>query len=138
MNFYLQIFVLPVLTLPLLNIAILPSLSQTEQLIAQKVNCNNPQTTVNMRICADREYQTADKKLNQIYRQLQAKLSRNQKQRMTNAQLAWIKFRDANCDYERGQFEGGTMASHIGISCLADMTEKRTKELQEYLQDTNR
>ena len=138
MHFYLQTFVLPVLTLPLLNIAILPSLSQPEQLIAQKVNCNSPQTTVDMNICADREYQTADKKLNQIYRQLQAKLSRNQKQRMTNAQLAWIKFKDANCDYERGQFEGGTMASHIGISCLADMTEKRTKELQEYLQDTNR
>jgi len=138
MNFYLQIFVLAVLTLPLLSIAILPSLSQPEQLIAQKVNCNNPHTTVDMTICADREYQTADKKLNQIYRQLQAKLSRNQKQRMTNAQLAWIKFRDANCDYERGQFEGGTMASPIGISCLAEMTEKRTKELQEYLQDTDR
>ena len=30
------------------------------------------------------------------------------------------------------------MASHIGISCLADMTEKRTKELQEYLEDTPR
>ena len=85
MNFYLQTFVLPVLTLPLLKIAMLPSLPQPEQLIAQKVNCNNPQTTVDMNICADREYQTADKKLNQIYRQLQAKLSRNQKQRMTNA-----------------------------------------------------
>lgn len=134
MKLYLQTFVLLVLTLPLLNIAILPSLSQPEQLLAQKVNCNSPQTTVDMTICADREYQTADRKLNQIYQQLQAKLSRNQKQRMTNAQLAWIKFRDANCDYERGQFEGGTIANPTGISCLADMTKKRTKELENYLQ----
>lgn len=125
---------LPLLTLTLLNITISPSFSGDRQ-IAEKVNCASPQTTADMVVCADREYQAADKKLNRVYQQLQSKLSRNQKQRITNAQLAWIKFRDTNCDYERGQFEGGTMASPIGISCLAEMTAKRTKELENYLQD---
>ena len=126
---------LPLLSLSILNIAISPILSQNRQQIAQKVNCASPQTTADMTNCADREYRAADKKLNQVYQQLQSKLTANQKQRITNAQLAWIKFRDASCDYERGQFEGGTMASPVGIHCLAEMTAKRTKELEKYLQD---
>jgi uncharacterized protein YecT (DUF1311 family) len=91
-----------------------------------------------MTACAEREYRVADQKLNQVYRQLQSKLSGKQKPRMTNAQLAWIKFRDANCDYERGAFEGGTMANSIGTNCLARMTEQRTKELEAYLQDASK
>lgn len=134
MNIYLPKLMLPLLMLTFLNIAISPTLSQNRQ-IAQKVNCASPQTTVDMTDCADREYRSADKKLNRVYQQLQSKLSGSQKQRMTNAQLAWIKFRDASCDYERGQFEGGTMGIPIGISCLADMTAKRTKELEKYMQD---
>ena len=134
----LQTIFTSAILMPLLNAAILPNLAQaSEQQIAQ-VNCSNPQTTLEMNICATQEYQVADKKLNQVYRQLQSRLSGKQQQRMTNAQLSWIKFRDANCDYERGQFEGGTMAGPIGNNCLAGMTEKRTKELEEYLQDSNR
>lgn len=105
--------------------------------LAQKVNCENPLNTQDMNICAGQEYKVADRKLNQVYRQLQSRLSGKQKQRMTDAQLTWIKFRDANCDSERGQFEGGTMNSHVGTTCLAGMTEKRKKELEEYLQNLN-
>ena len=104
---------------------------------AQKVNCENPMTTQDMNICAGQKYKVVDRKLNQVYRQLQSRISGKQKQRMTDAQLAWIKFRDANCIYEKGEFEGGTMASYVGTSCFAGMTQKRTKELEEYLQDLN-
>lgn len=139
MTLSLRLILISAILMPLLNAAILPSLAQaSEQQMAQKVNCNNPQTTLEMNICATQEYQAADKKLNQVYRQLQSRLSGKQKQRMTNAQLAWMKFRDANCQYERGQFACGTLAGSVGTNCLAGMTEKRTKELEEYLQDTNR
>lgn len=138
MSLNLRTITFSALLLPFLNLAIAPILAQeNDQYIAQ-VNCKSPQTTREMNICADRDYQAADKKLNQVYRQLQSRLSKVQKQRMTNAQLAWIKFRDANCDYERGQFEGGTMVGPVGTSCLARMTEQRTKELEEYLQDTSK
>ena len=135
MAFNLRLIIYSALLIPLFSPPSLPILAQNEQQIAQKVNCASPQTTVEMNICAGQEYKAADRKLNQVYRQLQSKLSGSQKQRITQAQLAWIKFRDANCDYERGQFEGGTMASSTGTSCLAGMTEKRTKELENYLQD---
>lgn len=134
MAFNLRLIISSALLLPLfISPPSLPVLAQDEQQIAEKVNCANPQTTVEMNICAGQEYKAADHKLNQVYRQLQSKLSGNQKQRITLAQLAWIKFRDANCDYERGEFEGGTMANPTISSCLAGMTEKRTKELENYL-----
>jgi uncharacterized protein YecT (DUF1311 family) len=126
------------LLLPLLSLTISTSMAQETQQIAQTIDCKIPQTTLEMNACAEREYQAADKQLNQVYRQLRAQLSGQQRQRVTNAQLAWIKFRDANCDYERGQFEGGTMASSVVTNCLASMTEQRTKELEKYLQDTRR
>lgn len=132
---------LPILAataLSLLGVAIAPSLAQDSwQRIAQQVNCDSPQTTMEMNICTSREYQAADRKLNSVYQALRPRLSRQQQKRMTDAQLAWIKFRDATCAYERGQFEGGTMAGPIGTSCLARITQQRTKELEGYLQDIN-
>lgn len=131
MTLRLRMRILSVITLPLFSVAIIPSL-------AQQVNCANPQTTLEMNICAGRAYQTADRKLNQVYKTLQSKLKVQQRQRLSNAQLAWIKFRDATCNYERGQFEGGTAAGPVGGSCLARVTEQRVKDLEGYLQDTNR
>jgi uncharacterized protein YecT (DUF1311 family) len=37
---------------------------------------------------------------------LQTKITANQNKRLINAQLAWMKFRDAACEFEAGQFEG--------------------------------
>jgi uncharacterized protein YecT (DUF1311 family) len=126
------------LILLLLIVPAVPTNAQKIEQITQNLNCENLQSTAEMNDCAGREYRTADQKLNQVYRQLQSKLRGKQKQRMTNAQLAWIKFRDANCNYERGTFEGGTGESFIGTSCLTRMTQQRTKELEAYLQDTFR
>lgn len=139
MNCKLKLISYSTILIPLLCFSSLPSFAQKpERKLAQKVNCESPMTTVEMNICAAQEYQVADRKLNRVYRQLQSKLNGKQKQRLTNAQLAWIKFRDTNCNYERGQFEGGTMASQVGTYCLATMTEKRTKELESYLQELDR
>lgn len=134
MNFKLLALVAPTL----LAMNILPSLArETSQQIAQSVNCNNPQTTQQMIICGDRTYKAADQKLNQVYKALQSKISGNQKQRLNNAQLAWIKFRDAACEFEAGQFQGGTLASPTRLNCLTRITQQRTKDLNSSLQDFN-
>ncbi len=79
MAFDLRLIISSALLLPLFSAPSLPILAQDEQQIAEKVNCASPQTTVEMNICADQEYKAADRKLNQVYRQLQSKLSGNQK-----------------------------------------------------------
>ncbi len=125
-------------SLPLLSIALLPSLAQgSYQRIAQGVNCNNPQTTAAMRTCANGKYEAADQKMNQVYQALKPKLSTNQQKRLTDAQLAWIKFRDTTCAFEGGQFEGGTLAGPTTLSCLAKVTQQRVQDLEGYLRDVN-
>ncbi|MBD2243183.1 lysozyme inhibitor LprI family protein [Nostoc sp. FACHB-888] len=101
--------------------------------LVQKFNCNNPQTQTAINECAKLSYQNADKKLNQVYQQLLPTLERSRKQKLIAAQLAWIKFRDTNCEFERSKYDGGSIASSIYSGCLENTTKLRTQELQEYL-----
>ncbi len=104
-----------------------------EMRLVQRVNCNNPQTQIAINECAKLSYQRADKKLNQVYQQLLPTLERSRKQKLIAAQLAWIKFRDTNCEFERSKYEGGSIAPSIYVGCLENTTKLRTQELQEYL-----
>jgi uncharacterized protein YecT (DUF1311 family) len=105
--------------------------------IAQQPNCKSPQTTVDMNMCSSQEFQVADRKLNQVYQQLQPKLKSKQKQRLTIAQRSWLKFRDESCDYEMGQFEGGTLAASTYGYCRSRVTQERIKDLERYLQQAS-
>ncbi|MCA2701203.1 MAG: lysozyme inhibitor LprI family protein [Microcystis sp. M179S2] len=114
-----------------------PTSAATNLQLAQRPNCNNPQTQSQMNICASIAYQNADRKLNQVYRQLLPKLSAARKQKLITAQQAWIKFRDSSCEFERSAYEGGSIAPMIYGFCLADVTEQRTKDLRRYLEDSD-
>ena len=104
-----------------------------EMRFVQRVNCNNPQTQIAINECAKLSYQRADKKLNQVYQQLLPTLETFRKQKLIAAQVAWIKFRDTNCEFERSKYEGGSIASSIYSGCLENTTKLRTQELQEFL-----
>ncbi|CCH99125.1 lysozyme inhibitor LprI family protein [Microcystis aeruginosa] len=114
-----------------------PASGTTNLQLAQNPNCNNPQTQSEMNICASIAYQNADRKLNQVYRQLLPKLSAARKQKLITAQQAWIKFRDSSCEFERSAYEGGSIAPMIYGNCLAAVTEQRTKDLRRYLEDSD-
>jgi len=101
--------------------------------LTQKLNCNNPQNQVQINECSRLSYQNADKKLNAVYQQLLPKLDRSRKQKLIAAQQAWIKFRDTTCEFERSEYEGGSIASTIYFGCLDNTTKDRTQQLQEYL-----
>lgn len=130
MKLPLWLLIITAIALPLTSISVAPS-------IAQQVNCNNPQNTADMRMCAGSEAQAADRQLNQVYQQLIRKLDGRQKERLITAQLAWINFRDRTCAYEQGRFEGGTIAPVVSASCFARVTQQRTKDLENYLQAVN-
>ena len=105
--------------------------------VAQQPNCKSPQTTRDMNFCSGQEFQAADRKLNQVYQQLQANISSRQKQRLTAAQATWIAFRDQNCDYAKGQFEGGSVAASTYGYCRARVTQERIKDLEDFLKQAN-
>ena len=111
-----------------------PKESQESAVVAQATNCNEAQTTIEMNQCSAQEAGAADQKLNQVYQQLTAKLDVQQRERIASAQLAWINFRDKTCEYERAQFEGGTIATSTYYNCLARVTEQRVLDLETYLE----
>jgi uncharacterized protein YecT (DUF1311 family) len=121
---YIQLWVLTVTLGGVLGIGLsTPVFAQTD--------CNNPQTQAQMNYCASLSAKDSDKKLNQVYRQLQSSLSdAQQKKRLTEAQRAWLKFREAQCAFEQGVYSGGSIAPTIYYSCLTEVTKQRTKQLQ--------
>lgn len=94
------------------------------------IDCNNAMTQMAMNICADRDYQATDRKLNDTYRALMAMLDDRQRQNLVAAERAWIGFRDAHCRSETQESEGGSIHPMMYSSCLTDMTKARIKELQ--------
>jgi len=111
--------------------------SNNFQEVAQQPNCKSPQTTLDMNMCSSQEFKAADTKLNQLYQQLRAKLNSKQQQKLTVAQRTWIKFRDETCNYEAGQFEGGSLAPSTYGYCRARVTQERVKDLEDYLKQAN-
>ena len=96
--------------------------------------CENAQTTVEMRDCAGKEYEAADAALNKVYQQLMSTLSdEGHRTVLKEAQLAWIKFRDANCDFESYLNRGGTIYPIVNAGCRTGMTANRTRELEQML-----
>jgi len=110
--------------------------SNTDILLTRKLNCDRPQTQREMNECAAIAYQATDQKLNQVYQELKAALPDYRQPKLVTAQQVWIKFRDANCEFEKSAVEGGSLAPTIYYNCLSQLTEQRTKELQGYLDST--
>ena len=97
-----------------------------------QINCANTKSSVEDKECAHRAYQSADKNLNQVYKPIFSSLTGKEKQHLINAQSNWIKFRDANCDFEVYQTRGGAASIVFLSNCLERMTRARTQELKEW------
>jgi uncharacterized protein YecT (DUF1311 family) len=112
-------------------------------------DCSKATTQMELNLCARTRAESADKKLNNTYQILQRRLAielrqgntaqinlaKTRYQKLINAQNAWIKFRDTSCEYERSNFEGGSIAPMIYHECVAKVTDRRTADLQEYSKD---
>jgi uncharacterized protein YecT (DUF1311 family) len=95
---------------------------------------NESGVTADLVECSSKKLAAADAELNKVYRQLVSQLGdKKWEVKLRTAQQAWIKYRDANCDYV-SEFSGGGSAVTFEYNfCLADMTAARTKELHEML-----
>ncbi|MDK4734555.1 MULTISPECIES: lysozyme inhibitor LprI family protein [unclassified Rhizobium] len=112
---------------------------------AQDVDCKNPQTQSDMTSCEEARHEAADKALNEQYKKTRAAMAaidkdldgdmKGAERALVKAQRAWIDYRDAECDAFGFQARGGTMEPMLVAGCLAEETDKRTKELKQ-LEDT--
>lgn len=87
--------------------------------------------TVNMLNCIADETEYQDVLLNRAYKELMATLEDDRKTQLRNAQRAWIKYRDLNCDFYLDP-DGGTMASIMSSDCYMSSTAARARELEAF------
>jgi uncharacterized protein YecT (DUF1311 family) len=79
--------------------------------------------------CIDAENARHDAKLNKAYKKLVAAATKQQKEKLQEAQRAWMKMRDADCEYFNVP-DGGT---NVSLN-LADCVMTHTKQRAEYLE----
>ncbi len=97
--------------------------------------CPDAMTQHAMNRCAAEEFRKADAELNKVYRQLTGEAGAAEKAKLRAAQLAWIRFRDAHCDYEAFGNQGGSIYPMVYSFCLAEVTRERAKQLREILRE---
>src|SRR5258707_13364449 len=84
--------------------------------------------------CMSDETARQDARLNANYKTLLAKLSANRTKTLLDAQRAWIKFRDLNCEFYYDP-DGGTAARLDSNDCFLQETADRAKELKNLTND---
>ncbi|NHZ34953.1 lysozyme inhibitor LprI family protein [Massilia rubra] len=100
-------------------------------------DCKDPMSQRDMNRCAGKDAGREDALLNKNYKELTGKVDAKEKAQIKTVQLAWIKFRDLQCNYEADRYEGGTMQPLVHSSCLYEMTKQRNKELAEMIREVS-
>jgi uncharacterized protein YecT (DUF1311 family) len=92
--------------------------------------CAEAKTQLEINQCKGKEFAQADAQLNRIYRQQLKRLSRPDRDRLITAELAWIEFRDAECQFRADKYKGGSIWPTIYSHCKTQLSQARTAELQ--------
>lgn len=85
--------------------------------------------TSQMLEAASKEFEEWDKKLNDIYTNIQSKLPEDEANKLIEEELSWIKARDEKSEAAANEFKGGTMESLNKIMSLINSTKERCYDL---------
>ena len=96
--------------------------------------CEAEQNQMNMNACAKQRFDEADRDLNVAYRKLMRMVSGDFEEKIRATQRVWIKYRDQNCECARSIYDGGSIAPMILLNCKQRMTEQRTAELTDLIE----
>ncbi|MFZ6874154.1 lysozyme inhibitor LprI family protein [Undibacterium sp. Di27W] len=105
------------------------------------LDCNKAANTMEINECASIEQQKVEAKLNQVYQRVLKGMEKDYasegnfadiKKTFINAQRAWIKFREADCDAIHEKNISGTIRTVMHISCMQARAKQRIAELEDY------
>jgi uncharacterized protein YecT (DUF1311 family) len=100
-----------------------------------KDKCADAKDQATLNQCFGAEFQKSDKKLNELYKQIEARLKddADTKKLLVQAQRDWGKFRDAECSFQTAGAAGGSMLPMLVAQCMDGLTEARVKNFESYL-----
>jgi uncharacterized protein YecT (DUF1311 family) len=76
-----------------------------------------------------KEYNEADHNLNRAYQRLAAALEPDPRAKLKAAELAWLRYRDAEGAFRASEFKGAKLEPTARLGYLEHLTRGRTKEL---------
>jgi len=91
------------------------------------------QTQMELNEKAGKDFAKADKKLNEIYRELMAKISSQGQALLKDVEKTWIQFRDQDCAFETLGTAEGSIHPLVLLNCKTRLTEQRIKDLDAQL-----
>ncbi|MER2508778.1 MAG: lysozyme inhibitor LprI family protein [Amaricoccus sp.] len=100
--------------------------------LAAHADCGPEATQSELNTCAGTDYQAADAELNNLYKEMIARLGAD-KAPLVAAQRAWVTYRDAECDFVASSVAGGSIYPMIRGECLTDLTRARSEEFRGFL-----
>ncbi|MBZ9700411.1 MULTISPECIES: lysozyme inhibitor LprI family protein [unclassified Mesorhizobium] len=100
-----------------------------------KDKCAGAKDQATMNQCADASFRKSDKKLNELYKQIETRLKddADTKKLLVQAQQDWIKFRDAECNFQTAGAAGGSVVPMLLSMCMDGLTQSRVKDFDGYL-----
>ncbi|MFA7308221.1 MAG: lysozyme inhibitor LprI family protein [Hyphomicrobium sp.] len=109
---------------------------------AQKIDCENASSTVEMNFCAEKDFKAADKDLNVAYANAVAFIKERKLEKpydaksfeeaLRAAQRTWLAYRDSDCkDLIAQEWSGGSGTAAASLECMTAKTIERTKELKD-------
>lgn len=100
-----------------------------------QVNCDEPNTTLDLRICANLRAQQSDSLMQVEYQQVSQALDQlfleKAKLYLQEAQQHWVEMRSRECRIFWELYEGGSLQPVVYMQCLAEVTDRRTEALQQ-------
>ena len=104
---------------------------------AWALDCKTATNQASLNECAGKDFKAADDQLNALYKQAQDRLAHpatpDAKALLTEAQRAWIAFRDAECKFRSSDSEGGSIYPMTVLGCRTEITLKRVADFKHYL-----
>lgn len=113
---------------------------------AQDVDCRTAMAQMELNQCAYQDWEAADARLNDMYKQVVAAYTRldanlsaglgSGVETLREAQRHWIAFRDKACEAEGFAMRGGSAEPLLVYGCMRVLTLERTGHLQGMLDAT--
>lgn len=97
-------------------------------------DCTSADTTADMVYCASHDFRVADERLNAVYKELLTALDPEGREKLRNAQRAWLRFRDTNGEFAADVWRNGSQQAVVYYSAVTEMTITRTRELQKEIE----
>lgn len=117
----------------------LPVMAVAEFVPPEGTDCSNPDAKDIDYNCPMLWLDREDKKLNEVYQSLLAKLSEEEAQRLKKSQRAWLAFRDADVALVVEHYgEGGSLGRSIAAMRAFQLTRDRVRDLELRLADPQR